>query len=424
MTDSKRSKGGLITIFLTVLIDLLGFGIVIPLLPIYSQMYGASELELGILFSCFSAMQFLFAPLWGRLSDRIGRKPVLVGCLFGTAGAYVLFGLADSLTGLMVARLLAGFFGANISTAQAYIADVTDPKDRAKGMGLIGAAFGLGFTLGPLIGGELAHRVSVSAPGFYAAGFSGLAALFGLFMLKEPQVHRVDGSRTFGLASLKPIFGNPRVRTVIGLYFASIMAFAAFESMFIRFGLVKFPEVFYAETSGLDAAATEMERVLAAAPIAGRYLFIIGLISAFVQGGLIRRLVPRFGEIKLIVAGPILLGISLAILGLAPNWTVVILGCLFMPFGIGFNNPSLHSLISRSADPDKQGATLGVNQSMASLARVVGPVLAGLSFKYLGPESPLLLAALILFGAAFVAFLFGRKYGSTYVLEESASDAT
>ncbi len=431
MTKTPRSKSSLVTIFLTVLIDLLGFGIVIPLLPIYSEAYGASEIELGLLFSCFSLMQFVFAPIWGRLSDRIGRKPVLVGGLFGTAGAYVLFALADSMTGLMLARLLAGFFGANISTAQAYIADVTEEKDRAKGMGLIGAAFGLGFTLGPLIGGELADVSEIAgipmgpngtgAPGFLAALFSLSAALFGLFMLREPKVPRDENSRTFNTTVLKRVMSNARVRKVLFLYFTSIVAFSAFESVFILFGLTKFPSAFL-ETGLPPGTEIGMKEALGAARSAGRYLFFIGLVSAFIQGGLIRRLVPRFGEIKLIVAGPILLGLSLAIIGIAPSWTIVIMGCVFMPFGIGFNNPSLQGLISRSSDADIQGATLGVNQSLASLARVVGPVLATLCFRQFGPESPFLFAATLLFIAAGVAYSFGKKYGASYALP--ASDET
>src|SRR5690349_3175844 len=173
--DAHKPAGGgrspLLFIFLTVFIDLLGFGIVIPLLPIYSENYHASEATLGLLFTSFSGMQFLFAPMWGRLSDRMGRRPVLIGGLIGTAFSYVLFANAHDLTMLFVSRLLAGFFGGNISAAQAYIADVTPPEKRAQGMGLIGAAFGLGFTFGPPLGGILS-TYSMALPGYLAAGLS------------------------------------------------------------------------------------------------------------------------------------------------------------------------------------------------------------------------------------------------------------
>lgn len=405
---SEKKKSGLATVFLTVLIDLLGFGIVIPLLPIYSQAYGADELELALLFSSFSLAQFVFAPLWGRLSDRIGRKPVLVGGLFGTAVSYVLFAIADSMTGLFVARFAAGFFGANVSTAQAYIADVTDEQSRSKGMGLIGAAFGLGFTLGPLVGGELVN-VSIAAPGFFAAGLSLCAGLFGLLRLVEPE--RRSATRAYGGETLRRAFADARIGVVLLLYFLSIFAFAGFEVVFIRFGLARFPEVF-----GVPAAIEEatVEQVMAAAPIAGRYMFFIGLMSALVQGGLIRRLVPRFGEIKLIVAGPVLLGLSFVILGLAPTWSVVLAGCALLPFGMGVNNPSLNGLLSRAAPDEIQGSILGVNQSLASLARVLGPVCAGMLFVELGPSTPLLVSAGVLAVAALIALAYGKRFGDTF----------
>src|SRR5689334_16445878 len=227
-------RSPLLFIFLTVFIDLLGFGIVLPHLPVYSKAYGADELTLGLLFSCFSGMQFLCAPMWGRLSDRIGRRPVLIGGLVGTAASYALFAFASSLPLLFASRLLAGFFGANISTAQAYIADVTPPEHRAKSMGLIGAAFGLGFTLGPLFGGELTS-LSPMAPGFFACGLSLCAALFGALRLPEPARH--GGSRVFHVKQLERALGEPRISTLMLLTFLSVVAFGSFEAMFTRFGL-------------------------------------------------------------------------------------------------------------------------------------------------------------------------------------------
>src|SRR5262245_6872744 len=217
-TRSASGRSPLLFIFLTVFIDLLGFGIVIPLLPVYSDMYGADAQELGILFGCFSGMQFLFAPMWGRLSDRIGRRPVLIGGLVGTAASYLLFGLANSMPLLFVSRLLAGFFGANVSTAQAYIADVTTPENRAKGMGMIGAAFGLGFTLGPWIGGELA-AISPGAPGFLAAGLSLCAAIFGYLKLPEPARERSGGTRVFRLDQARHAARDARIGIVLLLSF-------------------------------------------------------------------------------------------------------------------------------------------------------------------------------------------------------------
>lgn len=402
--------GPLLAVFLTVFIDLLGFGIVIPLLPIYSKAFGASEMSLGLLFASFSAMQFVFAPFWGRVSDRFGRRPVLVGGLLGTAASYVLFGLARSMPMLFVARMLAGFFGANVATAQAYIADVSSPRERAKGMGMIGAAFGLGFTFGPLVGGELV-AVSMSAPGFLAAALSLTAAVFGFVRLPEPARHRDESARLFGFETLRAAWTTRRIGVVLLLYFLAILSFSGFESMFIRFGLAKFPDVF-GVTQSIERAG--MDEVLAAAPIAGRYMFFIGLMAAAIQGGLIRRLVPRFGETKLIVAGPFLLGVAFCIIGLAPSWGLVIVGCGIMPFGFGINNPALTSLLSRAAPHERQGAFLGLNQSLGSLARVAGPLSAGFVFERAGPEGPFLNAAAILLVATLVAVIYQGRFGKSF----------
>jgi MFS family permease len=355
-------------------------------------------------------MQLIFAPFWGRLSDRIGRKPVLVGGLLGTAGSYVLFGFADTMPLLFVSRMLAGFFGANVATAQAYVADVTTPEDRAKGMGIIGAAFGLGFTFGPLIGGEMVG-VGMGAPGFLAAGLSLAAAIIGFVRLHEPERHRPDATRRFGLDTVAEAFRERISGTILLLYFLGILAFSGFEAMFIKFGLDRFPQIFGLTES---VAAATHEQILAAAPIAGRYMFVIGLIAAFIQGGLIRRLVPRFGETRLIVMGPLFLGLSFAIIGVAPNWAIVIAGCALMPFGFGLNNPALQGLLSRSAPAEHQGAYLGLNQSLGSLARVIGPVFAGLLFQYGSAGLPFLVGAGTLFLATVIAFSYHRRFAGHF----------
>lgn len=411
-TGRAEGRSPLVFLFLTVFIDLLGFGIVLPLLPVYSKAYDADELSLGLLFSCFSGMQFLFAPMWGRLSDRVGRRPVLIGGLVGTAASYALFGLADSLPMLFASRLLAGFFGANISTAQAYIADVTTPENRAKGMGLIGAAFGLGFTLGPLIGGELT-RLSPHAPGFFAAGLSLCAATFGALRLPAPQ--RASGaSRNFGANQVRRAFGDARISTLMLLTFLSVASFGAFEAMFTRFGLASFPDVFGLPAGVEDAS---VDQVLAAAPIAGRYLAAIGVISALIQGGLIRRLVPRFGETSLAIAGPAFLALALCIVGLGglgASWACVVAGCVLLPIGFGLNNPALAGLVSRATPAAEQGAFLGINQSVSSLARMVGPPLAGLAFQRLGSSAPFFAGAAALGLATVAAFAYKRRFGAEF----------
>lgn len=408
--EKRNGLSPLATVFLTVFIDLLGFGIVIPLLPIYSKMFGATELELGLLFASFSAMQFFFAPMWGRISDRIGRRPVLIGGLFGTAASYVLFGFSNSLPWLFLSRCLAGFFGANISTASAYIADVTTQENRSKGMGLIGAAFGLGFTIGPLLGGVLS-KYSLGLPGYVAAGLSLCAACFGYFNLREPETKRIESSRVFGVDTIQEVAKNKRISTLFLLSYLAIFSWSAFEAMFILFGLAKFPTVFGLQQAIEKATA---DQVIHAAPIAGYYLFGIGIISAIIQGLLIRRLVPKFGETKLIIAGPIILSISFFVVGFAPVWGMVIVGCLLMPLGFGVNNPSLIGLISRASPQHHQGSYLGLSQSVASFARMTGPPAAGLLFHLFNPETPFFVGAGILLFSAFLAIRYRKQYASSF----------
>jgi MFS family permease len=345
---------------------------------------------------------------------------VLIGGLIGTSCSYVLFAFANSMAALFAARALAGFFGANVSTAQAYIADVTTPRDRAKGMGVLGAAFGLGFTFGPLVGGELVG-LSPMAPGFAAAALSLLAAAVGYVRLHEPPQHGRSPLGLFSLDTLRDSLRHDRIGILLVLYFLSIAAFSGFESMFIRFGLARFPETFGVPQQLRDAT---MEQVLAAAPIAGRYMFLIGLIAAFVQGGLIRRLIPRFGETKLIAAGPFILGAAFLLIGLAPRWSVVVLGCALMPFGFGVSTPSLSGLLSRAVAPQRQGAFLGLNQSLGSLARVVGPVLAATMFTHFGPPSPFFSSAALLGLATILALIYRARHHDHFEaqLSQAASE--
>jgi predicted MFS family arabinose efflux permease len=323
------------------------------------------------------------------------------------------------MTMLFVSRLLAGFFGANISTAQAYIADVTTHENRAKGMALIGVAFGLGFTVGPWMGGELS-RISPGAPGFLAAALSLSAAVFGYFKLPEPPRERRAGSRIFRFEQARNVIRNPRIGIVILLSFAFIFSFSSFESMFLVFGLREFPAAFHM-TGSVEKAS--FDQVIAAAPIAGRYMGLIGILSAIVQGGLIRRLVPRFGETTLAIAGPAFLALSFVIFALATSWTVVIVACAILPLGFGLNNPALQSLVSRASPEHEQGAYLGINQSMLSLARTTGPLCAGIAFDSMGARSPFLVGAALLFLCAVLAVYYRARYGASFAHEPAGSAA-
>lgn len=379
----KRSP--LVVLFLTVFIDLLGFGIVLPLLPYYAESFGAGPLAVTLLSSCYSMMQFLFAPVWGRLSDRVGRRPVLILSLAGSSLSYLLFGLTGSLPMLFATRILAGICAANISTAQAYIADVTTPETRAKGMGMIGAAFGLGFIFGPAIGGTLS-RYGYSVPAFFAAGLSFFALTLALFRLPEslrPGV--VARGRMFEPRRLRTALRYPGMGLLLVIFFCSVFAFANLEATFALF-------VEKASRFGYTARETG-------------YLFAyMGVLMSLMQGGLIGRLARRFGERRLVVAGTLMLAAGMGVVPLAPGLGGLLGALALLAFGVGMNTPSLSSLISRSAGADEQGSVLGVSQSVSSLARILGPAWGGFVFERFGPASPYFTAAGLM-GATFLMSL-------------------
>jgi MFS family permease len=398
-----------LVIFLTVFIDLLGFGMVLPLLPIYAKSFGVKEAgwEIGLLMSSFSAMTFIFAPLWGRASDRIGRRPVLIVGLIGSVGFYILFGVAtafQSMALLFVARIGAGIAGATIPAAQAYIADVTSLKNRAKGMALIGAAFGLGFTFGPLLGAAaLVFSADVSAspwPGYAAAVLSGIALLLAIFLLPESLR---PGSKAAGHALIDwrawhDAFDTPSVPALLATAFASVVSFAAFEttlSLLLNDENLAFKFKFH--------------QVLL-------FYAFIGLTLSIAQGFLVRRLAPIIGEVRMTLAGGVvtMLGFGLLIWGSqAGELTLLMFASAIEVTGFALMTPSLQSLISRRSDPDKQGGILGVSQSTSSLARVVGPLIAVPLF-FQSPPLPYWAAMGIMAVSTAIFVLFARR-GKDYV---------
>lgn len=371
-------KSSLLIIFLIVFIDLVGFGIVIPILPYYAQSYGASAWQLGLLMTAYSAMQFLISPFWGRLSDRIGRRPVLLMSLVATSASMIFLGLAGSLTALFVGRTLAGIFGANISTAYAYITDVTTEKDRAKGMGLIGAGFGLGFIFGPAIGGLLS-RYGYAAPMFAGAGLAAVNAVFAYFRLEEPalspEAREENRAKKFDRRSIQLALSDPRTRIATMLFFWVTFAVTQMEVVFA---------IYLAYRFGYDAEK------------AGILLAIMGVIMAGVQGGLIRRLAPRYGEAALIAVGTATCAVALVGFSYAPSILVFLLSLCLLAIGHGMLHPSLSSLASLGAHPSRRGMTMGVFQSASSLARVAGPPAAGWLYDHAGHRAPFLVASSIL----------------------------
>jgi DHA1 family tetracycline resistance protein-like MFS transporter len=358
----KRSP--LLVIFTTVFIDLVGFGIVIPVLPFYAEgtIFNATPRTVGILFASYSVMQLIFSPILGRLSDKHGRRPVLLISIIGTGIGFLILGFANTLWMLFVGRILDGITGGNISTAQAYIADVTTKEDRARGMGLLGAAFGLGFILGPAIGGILSHW-GVHVPFFFAAALCFANAVLLYFTLPEtvtpdhPARTSAAGGR--GFSQLLKSLTDARLGFVLVIYFLFIVAFSIMTTSFSLYTMFRF---------GYDATKN------------GWLFAYVGLISAIVQGGLIGRLVKRFGELPLVMVGALLFAGSLfAVPYVGPNHgglLALLIGGGIFSLGNSLATPALNSLASKSAGPAEQGTVLGVTQSVASLARAVGPSIA------------------------------------------------
>ncbi|HEY6120767.1 MAG TPA: MFS transporter [Pyrinomonadaceae bacterium] len=412
----KRSP--LIVIFTTVFIDLVGFGIVIPVLPFYAEgtVFNATPRTVGLLFASYSIMQLIAAPILGRLSDKYGRRPILLISIIGTGIGFLILGFATTLWMLFVGRILDGITGGNISTAQAYIADITTKENRARGMGLIGAAFGLGFIFGPAIGGILS-RWGIHVPFFFAAGLCFANAVLLFFTLPEtvtrdhPARNLAGGGR--GLMQLFRSLKQPRLAFVITIYFFFIVAFSIMTTSFSLYTMFRF---------GYDAQHTG-------------YLFAyVGVISVIVQGGLIGKLVKRFGELPLVLVGAFCFAVSLfAVPFVGPAagglFGLLIGGGVFS-LGNSLATPALNSLASKSAGPAEQGTILGVMQSAASLARAVGPTLAALlihsATAYPGRDGELHFmsdrslfvtfwtGAAIMFVACVLALYFMRTYAAEY----------
>ncbi|MGA8399027.1 MAG: MFS transporter [Stellaceae bacterium] len=371
-------------LFLIVLIDLIGFGLVIPLLPFYGERFSASPQEVTVLMATYSLAQMLTAPVWGRLSDRVGRRPVLMISMAAAALAYLWLGLADAMWMLFAARALGGACAGNIAAANAYIADVTTPENRARGMGMIGAAFGLGFIIGPALGGVVAGNnlatADLRSPGLIACGLSLVAFLGVLFVLKESLAQgRAPRPRKGRIAALRDALARKTLARLLLIFFLAILAFGGMEAVFALWAMAQF--------------GWGPEQI-------GYIFSYVGVLSALMQGGLIGRLTTRFGEEKLLVSGLSLIALGLVAIPLAHDLAMVIVAASFLALGMGAMQPSLNSLISRRSGVEEQGEVMGVAQSIASLSRVLGPLLAGALFAGLGRDAPFLAGMALVVAAA------------------------
>jgi len=434
-------KAPLLTIFLIVFIDLMGFGIMLPNLQLYGKRFGiASYFTLSLLGASYSLFQFLFSPILGKWSDRIGRRPVLLLSQIGTFVGFLLLYAAHwfeadavgiGIALLFASRIIDGISGGNISAAAAYIADSTTPENRAKGMGIIGAAFGMGFVFGPALGGIVGRLAGLQWVPLTSAFFS-LCALTMTYFLLEESLHRGPEAqspqrtadtiapkskienqkskirpsapatpasepstdlRRYTLATLWKPLARPIIGPMILMSFINGFAFAAMEQ---TYSLLVYVRVFQPDRGSLPSGDWQkaIDKAAEGAGFStGMLLFLVGVIIAVVQGGLIHRLTKRFGEAKLVITGPLLISIGMLILAidlprLIPGlwrWSGFILGSCFLAAGSSIFNPALQSLVSRHATRRDQGEILGDLQGMASLARATGPILAGLLFQFILP---------------------------------------
>jgi MFS family permease len=403
-------KPSVFVVFLTVFIDFIGFGIVMTMLPMYSRKFGASGLEIGLIFASYSAMQFIFSPIWGRLSDRIGRRPVLLLSTAGACVSYVIFALAFGLSShvatlwwITISRVFAGACAGNVTVAQAYIADITPAEKRSKMMGIIGMAIGLGFVFGPALGGVGALGIGLEGPGWIAAALSASNFILAYAILSESRRPSSEPIRARPhLNQWMHTLSTPRVGLLVVVFSLATFFFSCFESTLPLLVQDNF------QLHNFNHAIT-----------VGFFLFVYcGLIGAFVQGGATGRLVKKFGEPKLIMMSLVLTGLSLVLMPFVKGAPKFSLGLLFqaagwpwvkllfvlalLSVGTSLARPPIFGLLSNLTSEREQGATIGVAQGAGSLARIIGPIFATALYVYI-PALPYVICGALALGTGAVA---------------------
>lgn len=373
----------LLIIFLIVFTNLLGFGIIIPLLPFYVESMGAGVLTLGLLASAYSLFQLIAAPILGNLSDRFGRRPVLIFSILGTSLSFFMMGFAKTIFVLFLARILDGLSGGNISTAQAYIADITDKKNRSSGMGIIMAAFSLGLILGPAIGGLLSIH-GYSTP-FFVAGFIALLAtiLTILFLPETRRVSKAYKKQKLNIKTIKQILNYKNVPTLLTSSFIAMFSFAIMQSIFA---------LFTEHNLGVDAKLN------------GILFTYLGILGVIVQLVLLKRILKRLIEKKVLVITSLGMAIAFLLIGASFNLVVLIIGITILSVSRGVFRPVLLGEISKSVSEDKQGNVAGLNQSVGSLARLIGPIIGALLYDYAGSRTPYFASFIFMLLMMFVIF--------------------
>jgi len=364
-------------LFAVIAVELVGFGIVVPVLPYWARTFGASGSELGYVLSAYALAQFLCAPLWGRLSDRIGRRPVMLLTIAGSACSLLLLGFANSLLWLGAARLLSGAFAANVSVATAYVADVCPEHERARWMGMIGASFALGFTLGPVIGGSFG-MMGYPVPMFVAAGLSAANLIAAALLLREPRKAQAAQAAQGAAAQDAGRFADLRdgaMLRICAVYLLFSLAVTQLESMFQLYVMDRF---------SWNVAQTAM------------LLFVMAIFMGGIQGGAMKHISARWSERGLVLWGALAMALGFALFPLPAGAALLLLPLLLLAAGRGVSQPSLMSLASLQAAAHRRGETLGAFQSSASLARIVGPTLGGKLYDHAAPGAPFWLAGALM----------------------------
>lgn len=411
----KRSP--LVILFVTVVIDLLGFGIILPLLPLYVKQFDGTPVIAGWLATSFSIMQFLFAPIWGRVSDIHGRRPMILMSLLGSAIAFFLFGIASNLWMLFAARIAAGILtAASLPTAQAYIADVTPPERRARGMAMIGVAFGIGFACGPWIGGALG-RYGLAVPAFFVAGMALLNFIGSFFALPESLGRSNPHAREvvlFDLARFVRAMRSPALGQLLTLFSVATFAFALMEATFTWLVLLRFIEPQHGATLG--KAALEAKAAATVGPIFG----LVGITAVLAQGAVMGGLAQKLGERTLVRLGALALTLTLFGIGVTGSLGLLTVLAACLAAGNGMMNPSLSSLVSKVADPDERGGVLGLQQGLGSFARIIAPPLGTWLLQSISTGSPYFLSSALMG----IAFLLSLNLGKIAIDEAATSPPT